>query len=398
MTGTSESPMISSGFDVANDESVMFTPVDVHLCMSISDSGSLRDGKGDNACVHVDNEELPRRTTSVNDDINTLAPAGRPLFYSCPIMPTVASKTPRPFSQCHCGICLSVHTLPVTFKTGDMHPQRSLRRKRRMSSLRVRRSQISLRQRPSLLFTEQSPEAHDPAAAPIDCPVVRPLSDVAGGGTNSQPSLTVTVNQVKATQRPRSEPIHPTTSIRVEPPRVKLGHPSRPYYTAIRKDFTSPSPVAASPASNGSPPLDEAPYTPRQDEQVSSASDVHRPSLRQALSYPYTIPSSYPSYSFNSPTGFSLSGETELRMALSVSRKREGQSRRGSLSLTLTRTLSGKSSRKATAEANASVEKQGRKRAQTIPETPGEFKFVERSKGVKGRIQTLGNGIRELFK
>ncbi|TFK45824.1 hypothetical protein OE88DRAFT_1668676 [Heliocybe sulcata] len=266
--------------------------------------------------------------------------------------------------------------------------QRTLRRKRRMSSLRAARSHASLRQCTMALPPRKQPSRKS-LTAPVNRVHSRPFSDIASSETNRA------IPSTKATtaQQPTSEPIPipmasipftMTTSIETQP--VKLGHPGRPYYTAIRKNMTSRPPLVLPP-----PVHDNGAVSP------SPSRDMHRPVLRQALSYPYTIPSSQPSYSFNSPTGFSLSGETELRMALSVTRKRETQSRRASLPSTLTRTLSSRSSKKNRYESENASASLGRRRARTVVESPSEFRFVERPKGVKGRIQMLGQGVRQLF-
>ncbi|KZT29776.1 hypothetical protein NEOLEDRAFT_1174785 [Neolentinus lepideus HHB14362 ss-1] len=266
----------------------------------------------------------------------------------------------------------------------DCSSQRTLRRKGHMSSLRARRSQTSLRQ-----CTVVLPPQRQSFGTTITTPTNRnrPWSDTTGSGDGTNRPVLAT--NARAIQRPRSESIHTpfVTTTNIEHPAVKLGHPSRPYYTAIRKNMTSRLPTASPPPSTLGNDI----------EPPSPPLDVHRPALRQALSYPYTIPSSHPTYSFNSPTGFSLSGETELRMALSVTRKRENQSRRASLSLTLTRTWSGRSSKKTKHESENKLDMWSRRRAQTVAESSSEFSFVERPKGVKRGIQALGQGVRGLF-
>ena len=98
---------------------------------------------------------------------------------------------------------------------------------------------------------------------------------------------------------------------------VRLGHPSRPYYTAIRKNMARP---------NSMPP-------PESRLIMSSL----RPSPTRAKQRPRLLTRSSEDVSFSdvdppapvSPlrTGFSLSGETELRMVLSKSRTNKGEYR-----------------------------------------------------------------------
>ncbi|KDQ57228.1 hypothetical protein JAAARDRAFT_289001 [Jaapia argillacea MUCL 33604] len=152
---------------------------------------------------------------------------------------------------------------------------------------------------------------------------------------------------------PPPSPTHSTPA-----PTVRVGHPSRPYYTAIRRHMYTPMSAPSTPMGNSYPASIASSYAPSlpcslplplrhahhdMPRRFSTALDTDpgRPSLRQAVSTPHGY------------SGFSLSGETELRMNL----------------------------------------------ARRTSQSDFRFKFHETGKsgGVKGRIQSFGKGILDIL-
>lgn len=146
-------------------------------------------------------------------------------------------------------------------------PQRTIRRKKRMTLLKQKSSR-SLRNRAS-------------------APLLPKSSD-----TNYFPSLESSLAM----------------------PQVRLGHPSRPYYTAIRPHSMSrpSSPFSTPPASRAPSPSLPLTFTPTNYSNTQS--------LYQAS----PVRNSLPTMGSNATIGFSLSGETELRMALARWRSLDG--------------------------------------------------------------------------
>lgn len=161
-------------------------------------------------------------------------------------------------------------------------PQRTLRRKQRMTLLKQKSSR-SLR-------------AH--ASAPL-LNINRNRDSSTGNGTRL---LAQPVPTHVSTPVPSLTPM----PIPQAPPTVRLGHPSRPYYTAIRPNMSRPN----SPSPRTSPSTSRAPSP---SFSRTSAHILHAPNLAQS-----SFRSSYPN------TGFSLSGETELRMRLARFRSASG--------------------------------------------------------------------------
>ncbi|KAI0833424.1 hypothetical protein BC628DRAFT_1406465 [Trametes gibbosa] len=163
----------------------------------------------------------------------------------------------------------------------------SLRRKRRMSVLR-KRSSCSLRRR-----------------------TTTPSSTVTHRRSETAPSPPPSILTKAHTVRFSSPP--PGCD-----PDVPLGHPQRPLYTAIRKNMLRPSSPA--PSSTGS--IDAA-FELDVLERGTRSLDIPRFSSlgRSYLSVAaYTRPVLFPP----SASGFSVSGETELRMDLARSRSMDG--------------------------------------------------------------------------
>lgn len=135
----------------------------------------------------------------------------------------------------------------------------------------------------------------------------------------------------------------------------RLGHPSRPYYSAIRKDMSRPNSAmsdygcgsrptsvaissrAPSPSPSGTNPF-SPPLSVNGNGNVSAFRTFHDDVISPMLSPPSTgntthsVPSRSVGFGFLSPPplsgsstlGFSLSGETEMRMALAREGKETG--------------------------------------------------------------------------
>ncbi|KAH9038158.1 hypothetical protein EDB84DRAFT_1479922 [Lactarius hengduanensis] len=105
---------------------------------------------------------------------------------------------------------------------------------------------------------------------------------------------------------------------------VRLGHPSRPYYTAIRPHLNNGVNVSR-PDTPTTPSSAPSPVTPAEKGQSLSSSPQGRPSFE------FTRPRR------STTSGWSLSGEIELRIALSQRREEEdgvaprGSEKRGSI-------------------------------------------------------------------
>jgi len=101
----------------------------------------------------------------------------------------------------------------------------------------------------------------------------------------------------------------------------RLGCPSRPYYTAIRKNMSSPPPSQApsrAPSPSLSPPLDSSSLFSKDFFiDTSPALLLHSPSLFSESTQSHSSPRSrlFGPLSGKS-SGFSVSGETEMRMSL----------------------------------------------------------------------------------
>ncbi|KAG1866131.1 hypothetical protein F4604DRAFT_1778923 [Suillus subluteus] len=166
------------------------------------------------------------------------------------------------------------------------------------------------------------------------------------------------------TESPVPYPVHvaptpspaPSTAVSAEPP-VRIGHPSRPYYTAIRKNMSRPS-TAGHPSSlarTPSPIPSDYDYSPRATKSLDCGERIPVQFGRDSRPMSMVLPGQ--AVPVNLFSGFSLSGETEMRMNLARWRKEDG------------------------------------------PDEPGDYLFKEtgyRGKGIKGRVRKLGKGLRDL--
>ncbi|KAF8840201.1 hypothetical protein BDN67DRAFT_904068 [Paxillus ammoniavirescens] len=141
-------------------------------------------------------------------------------------------------------------------------------------------------------------------------------------------------------------------------PPVRLGHPSRPYYSAIRRNMSRPT----SPAFSISTPRTPSPipshldYAPRETRSLDGGHrSIHNaPELR-----PMSMILPGQAMSATTCSGFSLSGETELRMNLA------------------------------------------RWRRENAPDEPGDYHFREMGRSrtkldVKGKVKKLSKGLKDL--
>ncbi|KAH7928129.1 hypothetical protein BV22DRAFT_232536 [Leucogyrophana mollusca] len=198
-------------------------------------------------------------------------------------------------------------------------PHRALRRKKRMTLLK-RKSSISLRSRvrtpsPFLSRVETATPCSDPARS--------------------------------------SYMLSLASSMGIDPP-ARLGHPSRPYYTAIRQNMSRPTtPCLPRTPSPVSPEFD---YMPRGTRSLDCGERLSMEFGCQSRPMSMVLPGHITSASPFS--GFSLSGETEMRMALAKWRHEDA------------------------------------------PDVPGDYHFHDMGQrgkvGVKGKVKKLGQGLKEL--
>ncbi|KAJ7579022.1 hypothetical protein C8J56DRAFT_1030456 [Mycena floridula] len=108
----------------------------------------------------------------------------------------------------------------------------------------------------------------------------------------------------------------------------RLGCPSRPYYTAIRKNMSSPSPSRA-PSPTLSPPPDSSSLYSK-EFFIDTSSALLSPPLFSGSTQSHSSPRSrlYGPFSGKS-SGFSVSGETEMRMLLAKDTGRDHQNGSG---------------------------------------------------------------------
>lgn len=148
----------------------------------------------------------------------------------------------------------------------------------------------------------------------------------------------------------------PSTAMSAEIP-VRIGHPSRPYYTVIRKNMSRPGTpgLPSSLPRTPSPIPSDYDYAPRGTRSLDCGERVPVQFGRDSRPMSMILPGQ--AIPVNVYSGFSLSGETEMRMNLARWRKEDG------------------------------------------PDEPGDYLFKEtghRGKGIKGRVRKLGKGLRDL--
>ena len=130
--------------------------------------------------------------------------------------------------------------------------------------------------------------------------------------------------------REKSLPDLPADSPEQQPAHVvPLGHPSRPYYNAIRKNMSrSATPCSFSRAPTPSPSLGPSPFTTSTptilllDADFDGGGGTFGRSSSPSPSISLSPPGAFQAHPSR---GFSLSGETELRMALAAQRSTTGR-------------------------------------------------------------------------
>lgn len=169
----------------------------------------------------------------------------------------------------------------------------------------------------------------------------------------------VDIYPTSAVEGRQSHALSLTSSPDHDAPPVRLGHPGRPYYSVIRKDMSRPtSPVFSIAASRTPSPIpSQEDYVPRGTKSLDCGdrSGV-QPYARELR--PMSLVLSGPATSPTAGSGFSLSGEMELRMNLA------------------------------------------RWRREDAPDEPGGYHFQETCRSpkmnMKGRVKRLGKGLKEL--
>ncbi|KAI9057336.1 hypothetical protein FKP32DRAFT_1669820 [Trametes sanguinea] len=255
---------------------VLYSAADV-VASAIADS-TLQPFLEEIAATHLENLER-RSLTDALTPPSTPTPSARP-----------ARPETTPLRMSDRDVELTEHSEPRTPLSGPPSPlphTPSLRRKRRMSVLR-QRSSCSLRRRATTSGTTPTHRRSEAAPSP------------------------------PASPRPKAHSVRFSSPPPVsDPDTIPLGHPQRPLYTAIRKNMSRP----ASPA----PSINhvDAAFQTTVYERGTRSLDLPRYNSlgRSYLSMAaYTRPILFPP----SASGFSVSGETELRMDLARSRSMDG--------------------------------------------------------------------------
>ncbi|EMD31283.1 hypothetical protein CERSUDRAFT_119832 [Gelatoporia subvermispora B] len=173
----------------------------------------------------------------------------------------------------------------------DVSPQRSLRRKRKMSTLRDEPS-CSLRRRATAAESQHSRKT----------------------------SYEINVRPQSTHTRPASAGSYGGVSDRSSSP-IPLGHPLRPLYSAIRGNMTQPP----TPDESLSQSRSNSPQPSVLHERLTRSLDIPRPPLRSR--YDFTLSSFHPYplvLASGATTGCSVSGEAELHMDLARCRSVDG--------------------------------------------------------------------------
>ncbi|KAJ7040323.1 hypothetical protein C8F04DRAFT_253146 [Mycena alexandri] len=191
--------------------------------------------------------------------------------------------------------------------------------------LRPRVSGRALRRKKHLSIYRASAPPQSPVAeaVTIEIPRVRPQTMIyPASPIHEPPPLHPTRSQMH--NRTYSQPTN----------NIRLGHPSRPYYSAIRKNTSRPNSPLGDSSMNPSPPTSLA-LPSRASLQPSPTSfgyipnafddaDDDDPLIRRASSHRRTASrfafglGGHSSSASALPSGFSVSGEMEMRMALAA--------------------------------------------------------------------------------
>ncbi|KAJ8071998.1 hypothetical protein PM082_015556 [Marasmius tenuissimus] len=193
---------------------------------------------------------------------------------------------------------------------------RTNRMLRRKGTMQVLRRSAPLPDIPEPLLPQTPPSTPRPQSQPISCPP--PRSTLTHIRNSSSTSIPITSFQAHA--RSYSQPNT-----------ARLGHPSRPYYSAMRKNMSSPSPDTARPAlPPPSPPPSSFAFpqystlTPQGQKQRQSAQDlfaigsdlVPLRSHSPKASYSYSYSMGRRTERHKSAPALSRKEEMEMRLAL----------------------------------------------------------------------------------
>lgn len=231
-----------------------------------------------------------------------------------------ASRTPRSTGSMDMSDAGHLHSTP-SISSSQCSPKRGLRRTKNMTLL-PRGSSLS-------------PRSRSPLRGSVD------------------------IYSTSAVEARQSHALSPTPSHDHDASPVRLGHPSRPYYSAIRKDMSRPtSPVFSITAPRTPSPIpSQVDYVSRGTKSLDCGD---RSGIRHAreLRPMSMVLSGQASMSPNAGSGFSLSGEMELRMNLARWRQEDS-------------------------------------------DEPGSYHFRETSRSptrvnMKRRVKQLGKGLKEL--
>ncbi|KAJ6621072.1 hypothetical protein B0H10DRAFT_2018525 [Mycena sp. CBHHK59/15] len=232
---------------------------------------------------------------------------------------TVSTKSSRSFS-----------TEPIIIKldNDDEHEMHVDHAPAPPSPTRPRITTKPLRRKKHLSIYRVSAPAQSPVVeVPLDLPFVqRPKSMVS-------PSSVVYESSPLA-HAPTRPHIHSRTQS--QPSNIRLGHPSRPYYSAIRKNMSRPNSPLANASTNPSrptsmvlsqsPPIAQRPSFDYLQRIFDDTEDINGDEV--AFGSPHSRRGSASRFSFGlggfssppstSNSGFSVSGEMEMRMALAA--------------------------------------------------------------------------------
>lgn len=245
------------------------------------------------------------------------------------------------FSQSSTAIAGSSQGTPSRSSTPGSS-ERTLRRKQRMTVMK-KKSSCSLRSRASIATMSIAPPPH-------------------------QRSFSENLHSANLS-RTWTPPATGNSQVSFGEPDVRVGHPNRPYYTAIRKNMSRPSTPFGDSAFSVTPPRTPDIHPARHSMGVQRTA-MTALDLNEGEGLGWSTPrrnrwSTMPRRSMPAPLrstmagGFSVSGEVELRMALA------------------------------------------RRRSEEEPQRVQEYKFHETPKkgsgSVKGRVRKLGKGLKDFM-
>ncbi|KAI0787756.1 hypothetical protein C8Q74DRAFT_1197045 [Fomes fomentarius] len=299
------------------------------------------------AAAQQENRERERRSvfsdstiTTPTPSVRTTRPASSQTLRSVSppaLRPTlVTPQTPRTPTPARTRIRMSSQDVDLTHtseprssaelsapSSPSLSPTPCLRRKRRMSVLR-QRSSCSLRRRATTSSTESF--CREGAISPSSPRPKTATSFTSTSPPGSPPRAKSPTSIRFSTPLPGAMP--KDKDITGSANNIPLGHPQRPLYTAIRKNMSRPG--SPSPPPTGARPNFDAAFQTLVYERQTRSLDIPTPrygslsrASQLAISSEYARPALFP-IATRSGHGFSVSGETELRMDLARSRSVDG--------------------------------------------------------------------------